>query len=111
MLFNGVLPAPRTIPKAHFCHTHAPDFFPCVSPVPHTGDDLMMMVEGLDELESAQEAAPPPPPPPPPPETPAAMGERLAREAFPTSYRIDKRKMGRRQRLGSRSSTKTMVRK
>ena len=66
----------------------------------------MMMVEGLDELESAQEA-----PPPPPPETPAAMGERLAREAFPTSYRIDKRKMGRRQRLGSRSSTKTMVRK
>ena len=71
----------------------------------------MMMVEGLDELESAQEAAPAPPPPPPPPETPAAMGERLAREAFPTSYRIDKRKMGRRQRLGSRSSTKTMVRK
>ena len=48
----------------------------------------MMMVEGLDELESAQEAAPAPPPPPPPP---PAMGERLEREAVPTSYRISKR--------------------
>ena len=31
MLFDGMLPAPRTISKAHFCHTHAPDFFLCVT--------------------------------------------------------------------------------
>ena len=47
MLFDGMLPAPRTSSNAHFCHTHAPEFLTCVSLVPHTGDDLMMMVEAM----------------------------------------------------------------
>ena len=52
----------------------------------------MMMVEGLNELDAEQEAAPEAAPAPAP-EMPAAMGQRLADAAFPTSYRIDKRKL------------------
>ena len=76
--WEGVSLALRTESVTIFGRLHTPEFSFAACPV---DDALEMLVEGVDE------------PPAVPKETPAQMGQRLADEAFPTHYKITKRKI------------------